>query len=309
MKVRPSKWRLAIALVACAVAGISPIRNANATAIAFASNQLTGFQILTSVGSNVTVIGSPQRNTQNSATYGPNGQPATGVNTSDPQLFGNASDAAQATAGPVGAIFPGQNNFQRVTASTNPNMVGARADSQTSAGSGFDDGGVPFVRNVAEARMETGMGAASAGAGSNNANLSILYNFALAGSGTIGFQFTNLYEYYASTQGLGESAQATLRNIFTISDSTGQTIFTYSPDLINVNCASNGGVSDCGSGLIESEFSGTSQLLSAGNYTISLFTSADASVTSQQIAVPEPGTIAIFGLGLLSLAVVRARRK
>lgn len=309
MKAVQSGKKLSRALIGVAILGMSVSTAANAEAIAFASNQLIDFSIVLSPGSSVTPIGVPQRTTQNSATYGPNGSPGTGVSSQDPQPLGNASDAPQAAAGPM--PFVGQNVFTRVTESMMPGMIGARGDSQTAAGNPFDAGGVPFVRNVAEARVPAGLGFAGAGAGTNTANASFLYSFTLGEAGTIGFEFTNLYRYMASTSASGEAAQATISNSFTLADASGFTVYNFSPASINTGCASNSGVPVlCDSSLIEETFSGFSGPLAAGNYTVSLLTSSAVSVTSQETTdVPEPGTVALLGLGFLSLGLLRNRRR
>ena len=191
-----------------------------------------------------------------------------------------------------------------------PGMVGARADSQISAGSPLAPGGVPFVNNVAEARVPTGLGYAGSGAGTNAANVSFSFNLGLLEAGTIGFSFTNLYEIFASTTTFGEAAQGTLTNTFSIADAGGLTVYNFAPDLINMSCASNSGMTSiCDNGPFTTTFSGVSGLLAAGNYTISLLTSSAAQVTSNAAEVPEPGTYALFGLGLLSLSLLRRNRR
>ena len=299
--------RMALALAGIGLMGLMGMGEAQATAIAYSSNQLSDFIISSSAGSTITLLGTPQRNTQNSATYGPTGGPGIGVSTQDPQPLGNRSDALQTSAGP--GAFPGQNNFARVTDVLLPGMVGARADSDTSAGSPFGPGGVPYVRNVAEARVTTGSGFAGAGAGINSANAALSFNIALGGPGTISFAFDNLFELFASTTAIGEGAQGTVSNIFSIFDSAGNTVFSYAPPQINVTCASNSGVpAECHTGPTTLSFLGTSGLLDVGIYTISLLTSSAATVASR-IAVPEPGSSAIFALGLGSLLVMRRYRR
>jgi len=296
------------ALTSIAVVCVSMPGLVHAEAIAYASNQLTSFSIIASPGSTITTIGTPQRTTTNFATYGLSGVPGTGVSSQDPQPLGNLSDASQASVGPM--QFAGQNNFTRVTASAMPDMVGARADSRISAGSPLAPGGVPSVNNVAEARVTTGLGYAGAGAGTNAANVSFTFDFGILEAGTIEFSFSNLYEIFASTTTFGEAAQGALTNTFSIVDAAGLTVYNYAPDLINTSCASNSGMTSvCDSGPLFATFSGTSGLLAAGNYTISLLTSSAAQVTSNAAEVPEPGTYALFGLGLLSLSLLRRNRR
>ena len=91
-------------VLALAAFGFGVTGMAHATPYAFASNQITNFQIQSAAGTIANVSGA--RNTLNSAIYGT----ANGV-TQDPEPIPNASDALQATAGP--GPFPGQNNYVR----------------------------------------------------------------------------------------------------------------------------------------------------------------------------------------------------
>ncbi|WBS00212.1 PEP-CTERM sorting domain-containing protein [Pseudoduganella sp. SL102] len=293
-------------IISAAVVSMGAVTSApaHATAIAYATNQLSSFRIVTE-GAAIRPLGTGSRNTTNSANFTHNGFPSEGVTVQDPVAVGAVSDALQAVVGPN--QFVGQNQFGRVTDSINPGMVGARADSFTSAQSALSAGGVQNVQNVAEARVGTNQGMASSSGGTNNANLEISYRLEVTEAGTIGFVFTNEFEYFASTTALGENAQATITNIFTIADELGVTLFTYSPTEINFNCASTNGNSNCASGPMTQDFSGFSTELTTGRYTISLLTSSSAFVVSQQTAVPEPGALAIFGVGLLSLGYIRRR--
>jgi hypothetical protein len=305
MNAKKCNKKALAAAIGMVVVGLGAANSAQATAIAYAENLITNFAITSSAGSTISVTGIPTRNTINFATYGPTGGISAGVTFQNPVLLGSASDAIEATAGP--GAFPGQNSYGFL-AGTSLGMVGARGDSNTTAGSPFAVGGVPNVNNVAEARVTTGLGTAGASGGMNTANAAITFAVALAGTGTITFSFSDLYRYYATTNTLGEAAQGTIANIFTITNAaTGLTVFNYTPAGININCASNSGLpATCDSGLLGAPvaFSGTSGLLTAGNYTVSLLSSSAATVTS----VPEPGSILLLGLGLGAIGFTMRRR-
>lgn len=276
---------------------------ADATAIAFAKNELRNFQIISTAG--FTIVGTPTRNTVNNAAF--SGFPSQTF--SDPQSLGTASSAAQAQSGPNVAFIP-KNTY---TLASTFLMVGARGDSDTAAGSPFDPAGVPVVRNVAAARAIGGTGASGTSAGRNTAEASITVQTTT--TGTITFNFRDIFEYYASSTLNGESANGSISNTFRIANAAGATIFTYAPTAINTGCGSNSGFpppgTPCHTTSVDNVngdlFTGTSQDLVAGTYTISLLTRSDANVVVTQL--PEPGTILLFGMGLGALSLSMRRRK
>lgn len=287
------------------VAGFGWAGSAQATAIAFAENMITNFAITSSAGSSIALLGTPQRNTRNSANF----TGASSIATQAPVTLGSPSDALQAYSGT--GVAPSQNNYAFLAGSS-AGMVGARGDSNTSAGSPFAPGGVPVISNVAEGRVSTGSGSAGASGGVNTANAAISFAFTLGGPGTITFSFDDLYRYFASTDVNGEGAQGSLANVFTITDASGATVFNYADPLINTHCGSNSGVPlTYDSGLLSAPvaFSSTSGLLSAGSYTISLTTSSTVTVASAAATIPEPGSVSLLGIGVGALGFTMRRRK
>ncbi len=288
--------------LALGVAAMAQAR-AEATAVAFAKNELHDFRIISSVG--FTIVGTPTRNTVNNASF--SGFPSQTF--SDPQSLGSASSAAQAQSGPNVAFIP-KNTY---TLPSTFLMVGARGDSDTAAGSPFDPAGVPMVRNVAAARALGGSGANGNSAGRNTAEATV--TLVTTATGTITFNFRNIFEYYASSTLNGESANGSISNTFRIANAAGVTLFTYAPAAINTGCGSNSGfpppATPCDTSSVDNVngdlFNGTSQNLVAGTYTISLLTRSDANVVVTQL--PEPGTMLLFGLGLGALSLSVRRRK
>lgn len=311
-----SKKALAAVVGMVAAIGLGAVGKAQATAIAFASNQITNFKITPDANTTITVTGLPTQNTTNFANYGPTGGIVVGTTNSNPVALGVSSNAIQSTAGPGPfPVLPTIENNYSSLAGTAAGMVGARGDSNTTSGSPFDIIlGIPEVNNVAEARVTTGLGTAGAAGGLDQANAAITFGITVGGvtDGTITFSFDNTYYYYAATGVVGETAQGTIANVFSITTAppgggVGTTVFTYADPLININCASNSAIPlVCDSGALSGSFAGISTALAPGNYTVSLLSSSAATVTS---LVPEPGSIALLGLGLGAIGFTMRRKQ
>ena len=269
---------------------MSPIA-AQATPYAFASNQISGLT--------TTAAFTPLGTATTSATATANFDALPGVSNSQGGIVGNALNVPVAALG--GA--PTTENLFTPAGAGAFGAGGARADASIGAGS-VASGGVS-VNNVAEASGNA--------FGQANGQNSSAINFAVQGAGSaLTLSLTDTIRLIASTAALpGESANATVSNLFEVRNAAGTVVFTYSPGDINVQVGSAGGVPPLANvGPSTFVLTTTTPVLTAGqNYTISLRSSASVTITQgTPVPVPEPMSLALFGMGLAGLGLVRRRR-
>ncbi|MNT50946.1 PEP-CTERM motif protein [compost metagenome] len=146
--------------------------------------------------------------------------------------------------------------------------------------------------------------------------------------------------FLQSTVGQLSTATANLVVTFTITDAAGATVFNWTPDGVigsgifggtenadganlNTSLATNfltrgnlftydpsGCGTPTGTGVgtaCGSNFSSVSNALTAGNYTLTL-NAVESVDLVKQAATPEPGTLALLGLGLAGLGYARRRK-
>ncbi|HAT31108.1 MAG TPA: PEP-CTERM sorting domain-containing protein [Janthinobacterium sp.] len=245
-------------------------------------------------------------------------------------------DAPQAT---VGAVTKGQNDF------TQQGAVGtySRGDAQivSTQFPPAPPGSTTQAVNVAESHLAT-PGTADA-SGRNGSTTGFSVNF-VVGSPTATLQFDFRADPYMqvflqSLVGPGSSATANLVVTFSITDSTGAIVFNWAPDgqaggilggtefadaaTLNTNLSTTNltagslltydpsgcgaptgtGVSTTCGGI----YGANTSDLTAGAYTLTL--NAVESVDLVKTAVPEPGTLALLGLGMAGLCLVSRRKQ
>jgi hypothetical protein len=142
------------------------------------------------------------------------------------------------------------------------------------------------------------------------------WSFSLANADSVNFSWDQTTVLAASISNLNEKAAATLNFNITILDADGAPIndqsFDSSDTLSQSSVSFNGltapRTNNGGSGIsiiedghfLESD-------LAAGDYVLQITFDSTASVTS--VSIPEPGALALFGMGLLGMGMVARRRR
>lgn len=241
----------------------------------------------------------------------------------------------------VGAVTKGQNDFTK----QGPTGTYARGDAQivstqfppfpTSATS-------TQAVNVAEAHLDTAGTADASGRNGSTTGFSVTF---VVGSPTATLAFNFLASpfmqvFLNNDVGLGSSSTANLVVTFSITNALGATVFNWAPDgavgsgisggteasdaaNLNTNLSTNfltrgnlftydptGCGAPTGTGIgtaCGGTFTALTNALAAGNYTLTL--NAVESVDLVKVAaVPEPGTLALLGLGLAGLCYASRRK-
>ncbi len=166
---------------------------------------------------------------------------------------------------------------------------------------------------TAQTRADASLQAAGTASGDSDVGTSTTFSFSLAAGETMTFAFdaTPFTQAY-TTAGPATNAIARLSwSLNIVNQNTGEIVFVYQPG--ELNGAANASRTGTFAGLTtynpgQLSFNAISPLLNSSDtyqLTIQHNTLANA---LQQNAVPEPATLAIFGLGLLGMTAFKRRR-
>ncbi|GGF10852.1 hypothetical protein GCM10011611_15560 [Aliidongia dinghuensis] len=211
---------------------------------------------------------------------------------------------AQTTVDPalavVGSYSGGENNFGFTANNTNF----ARSDS--SLAGNLLQGNVQS-NVVAETQVLNGSNGHVQTSSTNSSQVTFTATSALTLQFNVGGQVGLFTKLYNSNSQLQTADASILFNITIKNQTTGQTILNFSPDDLNNQLTAFNTPSQQGNSALASfgDTSGSFTLVTGDTYTLSITQNVQADAT----ALPEPGTLALFGAGLAGLGFLGFRRQ